>query len=138
MEYKKERKTLRHIISIPLIWGVLPAFIFIDICLEIYHRICFPLYGIPYVKRSSYIVFNRHKLDYPPWYDKINCAYCEYANWLLHYCSVITGRTEKYWCAIKHYPKKGYVEPPYHKDFIPYGDINSYFKMTAPRRGRSH
>ena len=36
-----------------------------DILVEIYHRICFPLYGMAYVKRSQYIrITDREKLPY--------------------------------------------------------------------------
>ncbi len=134
MEYRKKRRTIRHIISMPFIWGVLPAFIALDILIEIYHRLCFPLYGMKYIKRSHYIVFDRHKLKYLKWYDKINCAYCEYANGLLHYASQITGQTEQYWCAIKHFPKKGYKEPPHHKNFLKYGDEKSYRKLYGKKK----
>ena len=33
---------------------------------------------------------------------KINCAYCGYANGLLHYFSAIAAQTENFWCSIKY------------------------------------
>ena len=96
---------------------------FADICAEIYHRVAFPLYGIPYVKRSEYIrIMDRAKLPYLTWWEKFNCAYCGYVNGWLHYASAIAGETEKYWCSIKHLEERGYKAPPHEKDFIAYGD----------------
>ena len=58
MELKKiKHQKLRNIISSPIIWVMIIPIILCDICIEIYHRICFPLYGIAYVKRSHYIRF---------------------------------------------------------------------------------
>lgn len=112
----------RHVASVPFIWLVLPAFILLDICLEIYHQVAFRLYRLPLVSRSQYIKFDRHKLKYLTLYDKINCTYCGYANGLLPYATKIAGETEKYWCSIKHQESKPYVPPPHHKDFLPYGN----------------
>ena len=132
MKYKKNAEksgfSVRHIISIPFIWALLPSFVILDITIEIYHQICFRLYQIPLVKRRNYIKIDRNRLRYLKWYDKINCAYCGYANGLLHYAGVIAGETEKYWCAIKHQKQKGFVEPAHHKDFLEYGDEKGFRK----------
>ena len=54
---------LRYLVSAPLIWVMIVPVVISDICLEIYHRIAFPIYGIPYVKRSRYIrILDREKL----------------------------------------------------------------------------
>ena len=63
----------------------------IDLLLEIYHRICFLLYKLPYVKRSTYIKIDRQKLSYLNWLEKLNCMYCSYANGLFHYASIIAA-----------------------------------------------
>jgi len=107
---------------------VFPLVIF-DICMEIYHQVCFRLYKIPRVKRSSYVKIDRHKLEYLSTLDKINCAYCGYANGLMQYAVEIAAKTEKYWCAIKHKKANGFVEPVHHKEFADYGDETSYKKM---------
>jgi hypothetical protein len=97
--------------------------LFCDICVEIYHRICFPLYGIAYVKRSRYIrVSDRQKLPYLKWYEKLGCMYCGYANGWLHYASVIAGKTESYFCAIAHLEIRGYIPSEHEKSFAKYGD----------------
>jgi hypothetical protein len=106
-----------------LIWlMVIPVF-FCDICLELYHRLAFPIYGIQYVKRSQYIrIWDRGKLPYLTWYEKIGCMYCGYVNGWLHYASVIAGRTENYFCAIAHLEERGYVQSEHEKSFAKYGD----------------
>lgn len=127
MEHKKyKNRFLRHLISIPISWiQIIPAVI-LDISIEIYHRICFPLYKLPLVKRSKYIKIDRHKLKYLSPLDKLSCVYCGYVNGLLHYVSVIAGETEKYWCGIKHKPSKNFIEPKHHKKFIRYDDEKTF------------
>jgi len=97
-----------------------------DFFLEIYHRICFPLYGIKYVNRKHYIRLDRHKLEYLSFFDKINCTYCAYANGLAAYMVAIGGKTEEYWCGIKHKPHKNYHEPEHHKNFAEYANKKDY------------
>lgn len=119
----------------PFIYGMIVPVVFLDICLEIYHRLCFPVYGIPYVNRSHYIIVDRQKLDYLDWFMKISCAYCGYVNGLFNYAAAIAGETEKYWCAIMH--AKG--KPLEHqKEFIPYGDNEAYRKYLADAKEASN
>jgi hypothetical protein len=104
-----------------------------DIWIEIYHRICFPLYGIPYVKRSNYIrITDRAKLPYLSWPERLSCAYCGYVNGWLHYASAIAGETEKYWCAIAHLEERGYKPAEHEKDFVKYGDKEGFSKKYSP------
>lgn len=107
---------------------IVPAVIF-DIFLEVYHRIAFPIYGIPYVKRSEYIhIIDRTKLPYLSFSEKLSCAYCGYVNGWLHYASIIAGRTESYFCAIAHLEARGYIPSKYEKSFVKYGDEASLKK----------
>ena len=123
MEYKKyNNRDWIHLMSVPIIYGMSIPLVFLDITLEIYHNICFRLYGIPLVKRSKYIKVDRHKLKYLNWIDKINCAYCGYVNGLVNYARTIAADTEKYWCGIKHKKDSNFIEPKHHKDFLDYGD----------------
>lgn len=55
MDYLNYRHTIRHLLSTPFIWVMIVPVALADLLGEIYHRICFPLYGLPYVKRSQYI-----------------------------------------------------------------------------------
>ena len=129
MEHLKRRKPFRHLISAPFIYAVFIPLVLLDIILEIYHRICFPLYELPYVKRKKYIkIIDRYKLRYLTCLQKINCMYCGYANGLLHYAAEIVVRSEKYWCGIAHQKTKGFVEPKHHKEFVKYGDEKEFRK----------
>ena len=129
---------LHALIATPLIWAMIVPVVFADICIEIYHRICFPIYGIPYVKRSRYIrIADRAKLPYLKWYEKISCAYCGYVNGWLHYASMIAGRTEEYFCAIAHLEVRGYTPSPHEKRFVKYGDETALRNRYA-RDAREH
>ena len=134
MESKIDKKyrTLRHILATPFIWLMIVPTVFSDILLEVYHRVSFPLYGIPYVKRSDYIrIVDRAKLPYLSWPERLGCAYCGYVNGWLHYASVIAGKTEAYWCAIAHLEDRGYVPSEHEKSFVKYGDEAALRKRYA-------
>jgi hypothetical protein len=105
---------------------IIPAVI-LDICLEIYHRICFPLYWIELVKRSDYFIFDRHHLSYLNWIEKLNCLYCSYFNNLVAYTREIAWRTEKYWCPIKHAQRRHWAHD-YYEWFTDYLDWEKYRK----------
>ncbi|MFN8115287.1 MAG: hypothetical protein U0W65_04195 [Bacteroidia bacterium] len=113
----------------PVIYSLIIPIVVLDIWVEVYHRICFWAYGIPYVKRSEYIKIDRHKLSYLDAFEKLNCMYCGYVNGLLHYVSTIAGETEKYWCGIKHQQDPKFHAPAHHKDFLEYGDAEAYRKL---------
>ncbi len=125
-DQRPDGRTLRHVISTPFIWGMLFPLVVLDITMEIYHRICFPLYGLPLVRRQDYIRLDRYKLPYLSPMEKFNCLYCEYANGLINYAQRIAGDTEGYWCAITHKKYAGFVAPSHHAGFAKYGDKNAY------------
>ena len=109
--------------------------IIMDICLFIYQHTAFRLYAIKRVKRSNYILLDRQKLKYLRLYDKVNCAYCGYANGLMAFGAEVAGKTEEYWCSIKHKKSvRKYYEPKHHKNFIDYGDKESYQKLVRLRK----
>jgi hypothetical protein len=127
--YKKDLKTyLRHLLSAPFIYSVFFAFIILDVFVEIYHRISFPLYWLELVDRKKYIKFDRHRLQYLDYIDRFNCLYCSYWNWLIHYVSEIAWRTEKYWCWIQHQKSEDFIPPKHHKDFLAYWDEKAFFR----------
>lgn len=92
---------VRHILSIPFIYGMAFPALFLDVFLFVYQQTCFRLYRIPLVKRREYIIYDRRFLDYLNLIQKANCIYCSRVNWLFSYAVEIAGRTEKYWCPIK-------------------------------------
>ncbi|WP_036248597.1 hypothetical protein [Methylobacter sp. BBA5.1] len=116
---------LKHILSAPLIWSCIIPVILLDVTVSIYHWVCFPLYGIPKVKRQDYIVFDRQYLNYLNMVEKINCAYCSYVNGLFAYLQEIAARTEQFWCPIKHARRIKSLHSRYQK-FISYGSAEKY------------
>lgn len=132
MNYRKyPNRLLRHLIGAPFIYMMIIPLVILDLFLEIYHRICFPLYGLEYVKRKKYIKIDRHRLSYLTGLEKLNCAYCGYANGLMHYASTIAGETERYWCGIKHKENREYLPSKHHQDFLEYGDKRGLIEITA-------
>jgi hypothetical protein len=126
-----------NILSAPFIYGMIFPFMIYDISLTVYQLVCFRLYRIPAVKRSDYIIIDRHHLAYLNSIEKINCAYCGYANGLIAYAREITARTEQYWCPIKHAHKvlDSHIRYPY---FIPYGDPDDLQTKIEKFRGQLH
>ena len=86
----------------PVIYAGIVPFLLLDLFVSVFQTVCFPIYGIAKVKRADYFVFDRHHLAYLNALEKLNCAYCSYANGLIAYAGEIAARTEQYWCPIKH------------------------------------
>ena len=122
LENQNSEKTIRHIVSIPFIYGLGISLIVFHIILEVYHQIAFRLYGLERIDCRKYIKIDRYKLSKLTLAQKFNCTYCGYANGLLPYAVAISAETEKYWCGIKHNADKKakYIEPAHHKDFAEY------------------
>jgi hypothetical protein len=91
------------------------------------------VFKIKFRKRSDYIVFDRQYLGYLNVVEKLNCLYCAYFNGVMQYASSIAGRTEFYFCPIKHAKKIAYKHEFYHT-FLPYGDGNEYQKKLKELR----
>lgn len=119
---------LRHLIASPIIWVMIIPLFLMDFLTEIYHRICFPLYGLRYVRRKEHIKIDRHKLKYLTPLQKIQCVYCGYANGVASYLVEILAKTEQYWCGIAHKKDKNFEPPKHHKDFAKYNDEKGFKK----------
>nr|MDD3719772.1 hypothetical protein [Candidatus Gracilibacteria bacterium] len=116
---------IRHIISAPFIYMIaFPVFI-LDIFLFIYQQTCFRLYGIPFVKRKDYIIYDRKYLDYLNIIEKLNCLYCSRVNGLFSFAVEIAGRTERYWCPIKA-SRRLKATHNWQKYFADYGDPEGF------------
>ncbi|GAB6113253.1 hypothetical protein [Desulfomicrobium salsuginis] len=113
------------VLTIPIIWFALIPAMFLDVFVMLYQVICFPVYGIPLVRRSDYIVLDRHRLKYLNWVEKCNCMYCGYFNGLMAYLREIAGRTEQYWCPIRHARLPKSTHSRYDR-FVDYGDAEGY------------
>jgi hypothetical protein len=90
------------LLTAPVIYAGIVPFLLLDLFVSVFQAVCFPIYGIAKVKRADYLVFDRHHLAYLNALEKLNCAYCSYANGLIGYTREIASRTEQYWCPIKH------------------------------------
>ncbi len=123
-QYLKDSEFL-NILTIPFIWGCLFPALLMDGVVSLYQAVCFPIYKIPKVKRGNYIVIDRHALSYLNGIEKLNCVYCGYFNGLIAYIREIAGRTEQYWCPIKHARRTSDFHSRYGK-FLEYGDAEGY------------
>ncbi len=122
-----------NILSAPVIYlMIIPAFL-MDGCMTLYQALCFPIYGIPKVRRKDHIVLDRHYLKYLNVIERFNCDYCSYFNGLASYISEIGARTEQYWCPIKHASGKARPHGRYHQ-FVDYGDAEAYRKGLSELR----
>jgi hypothetical protein len=121
------------IITAPVIYSVIVPLVLLDLFITIYQAICFPVYGIPKVRRRDYLVFDRHHLAYLNALEKLNCAYCSYANGLIAYVREIASRTEQYWCPIKHAKRLVGAHARY-RTFEDYGDAEAYQRRLAELR----
>ncbi len=107
-------------------FGVIP-FILLDIFLAFFQGLCFPIYGIPKVNRSDYVIFDRGRLKYLNLLERLNCAYCSYANGLSGYLAEVAARTEQHWCPIKHARRLRAPHSRY-SHFFDYGDAERYHR----------
>ncbi|OOG36700.1 hypothetical protein [Polaromonas sp. A23] len=125
----------RHAVSAPVIYSLIFPLLILDLFLIIYQYTCFPLYGITRIRRRDYLVFDRTHLAYLNLLEKINCAYCSYASGLAAYLREVVGRTEQYWCPIKHARRVLHAHP-YYSNFTDYGDAPAYREgLQALRSG---
>lgn len=113
------------ILTAPVIYSLIVPIALLDFWISTYQRICFPVYGIARVKRSAYIVIDRHHLGYLNAIEKANCMFCGYANGVFAYVREIAARTEQYWCPIRH-AKRVRAPHPRYQNFVDFGDAEGY------------
>jgi hypothetical protein len=111
----------RSYASAPVIYSLIVPFALLDLFVSAYQEICFRLYRIPRVKRSRYIVIDRHQLRYLNSLQRFNCVYCSYINGLIAFVREVASRTEQYWCPIKHARRVTGSHTRY-SNFLDYGD----------------
>ena len=117
--------TLLTAITAPVLYlGIVPLAA-LDLFVTLYQAICFPVYKIPKVKRSDFIILDRGDLPYLNAIEKMNCVYCGYANGLATYFREVAARTEQYWCPIKHARRVLAAHSKY-PTFFENGDAESY------------
>jgi hypothetical protein len=121
------------VLTAPVIYAGIIPFVLLDIFVNIFQAVCFPIYGIAKIKRADYLVFDRHHLAYLNALEKLNCAYCSYANGIIAFTREIAARTEQYWCPIKHARRVIGTHARYAL-FDDYGDGENYLARLAELR----
>jgi hypothetical protein len=126
--------SLFNLFTAPLIYSMIIPLTLFDAWVTIFQHIYFRAYRIPRVARSDYIVFDRRHLRYLNKIEILNCLYCGYANGVVAYAREVAGRTEQYWCPIKHALR---IRDPHQRyfQFAEYGDAEGYrSKLEAFRK----
>ena len=123
------------VLTAPVIYSLIVPFVLVDLMVMAYQAICFPVYGIPKVRRRDYLVFDRHHLAYLNIIEKMNCAYCSYCNGVAGFVREVTARTEIYWCPIKH-ARRMLGPHPHYVGFADFGDAQGFRdRMAALKDG---
>ncbi len=122
-------KTSRPLVALtaPIIYSLLVPLVLLDLFVTVYQKVCFPAYGIETVQRGRFFAFDRQYLAYLNMIEKINCAYCSYANGVIAYAMEVASLTEAYWCPIKHARRLQITHARY-LGFADYGDAEGYKK----------
>ena len=119
------RSNLLDILTAPIVYSGWIPFLLMDLFVTVYQTVCFPIYRIPKVKRSDYLVFDRGDLPYLNLIEKFNCLYCSYGNGVAAYTREVASRTEQYWCPIKHARRIKAAHERYPK-FFDHGDAEAF------------
>ncbi len=126
---------LKHILLAPVIYAMVLPIGLLDLSMTAYQWTCFTAWGIGRVRRRDYVVLDRHRLSYLNLIEKLNCVYCGYGNGVIAYTREIVGRTEQYWCPIRHATQIRGAHARY-KDFVDYGDAAGYRARLAELRAK--
>ncbi len=113
------------VLTAPVIYSLLIPVVLLDLFVMAYQAVCFPVYKIPKVRRRDYLIFDRHHLAYLNIIEKINCAYCSYANGAIAFAREVASRTEVYWCPIKH-ARRVLGPHPHYQGFADFGDAKGF------------
>jgi hypothetical protein len=127
----------QNLITGPIIYSMIIPLLVTDIFITFYQITCFPIYGIKKVKRADYIIFDRQHLSYLNFIEKFHCTYCAYGAGMVAYISEIIGRTEQYFCPIKH-ARKVLSNHARYSRFLDFGEAENYeAKLEEYRRALS-
>jgi hypothetical protein len=121
------------VLTAPVIYAGWVPFLLMDLFVSLYQAVCFPVYGIPRVRRGDYLVFDRELLPYLNLLERFNCFYCSYGNGVAAYTREVAARTEQYWCPIKHARRLKAAHDHYPK-FTDHGDGEAYRRELARLR----
>ena len=114
-----------NLITGPIIYSMIVPLVILDVFVSFYQATCFPIYRITRLRRGDFIIFDRQQLEYLNFIEKFHCTYCAYASRLVSYVSAIIGKTEEYFCPIKHARRILGSHARYNR-FLDYGDAADY------------
>ena len=109
----------------PAIYSLVVPLALLHAWIWLYEHLCFPVFGIPLVPWHAYVVLDRHRLAYLNGLERLNCAYCSYANGLFAYVREVAARTEAFSCPIQH--ARPVLDPHrLYRSFARFGDARAY------------
>jgi len=116
---------LATLIVAPAVYVLILPLALLDLGVYVFQLVCFTAWGMERIKRSDYVIVDRHRLAYLNGIQKLNCAYCGYANGVIAYAREAASRSEQYWCPIKHALR---VRAPHqrYRRFVDYGDAEGF------------
>ena len=117
--------SLAALASVPFVYSLIVPLVMLDVWVTVYQAICLRLYRIARVRRGEHVVIDRFRLPYLNAVEKVHCVFCGYANGVLAYASDVAGRTEQYWCPIRH-ARRTRSPHEHYRNFTPYGDAAGY------------
>ncbi len=91
------------------------------------------------ISPKPFFKFDRHKVKYLSFWDKVGCEYCELANGTLQWMLAITNEIERRWCPIKNEcnPNCSKVKE-WREDFLDFEhstqELLDYYKTQFPER----
>lgn len=119
------RSPLAALVVAPAVYGLILPLVLMDVSVTVFLWVCFPAWGMERVRRADYVILDRHRLAYLNGIEKLNCAYCGYANGVIAYAREAASRSEQYWCPIKHALRVRAPHPRYRR-FVDYGDAEGF------------
>lgn len=129
------RGDLPTLLTAPVIYSLIVPFALLDLWVSLYQAVCFRAWGVTRVRRRAFFALDRHKLQYLNGIEKANCLYCSYATGVIDFAREVAGRTEQYWCPIRH-AKRAHVRHRRHGRFAPYGAGAAYRELLPSLRDR--
>ena len=79
----------------PAVYGLILPIVILDLGVYLFQLICFSAWRMERLNRSDFIIVDRHRLAYLNGIEKLNCAYCGYANGVIAYARETASRTEQ-------------------------------------------
>lgn len=121
------------VLAAPVVYSMIVPFALLDLWVTAYQAVCFRAWGVRRVRRNEFMILDRHRLEYLNGLEKLNCAFCGYANGVIGYVREVTSRTEQYWCPIRH-SRRPYQPHRRYESFAPYGDPVAYRRRLPSLR----